>query len=418
MLTNVKELKAQIRKLKRELCCCEQNLESCPDLLTECETDLTECAGDLLAAEAALAECEETIATPLSFNNNKGTLISPISNFPTSTPSATNSTLNATGHSVTLIGKVIFSEGSGTKTISSAGGHIYFPLGTTTFAAVGSTIRVGVQDVAATGLEDTTFDVYADLAAGTDLLTSNVVAKIAMETGSKNITNGDIVAFSMEFTNRVNPDSVVITRRSAIGTWPALMPYLTQDTGAGIAKVTTQPPQIAIQFDDGTIGYMSDLIPTNTSAVTLTIGVGAESGLIFTLPINAELTAVFSLLGVASNADFNAILYSDPLGTPIIEDTVAIDASFTTGTTSLSTFHIDFPNSTLLKDTPYAIVLAPTVTNITMHLLVFNHSELRKITPLGENWTYGTRAGGVGPFVPTDTQLPGMALYVDNLTAG
>jgi len=43
--------------------------------------------------------------------------------------------------------------------------------------------------VASTGLEDGTFDVYADLVGGTDTITGSADQLTAMETGTKTITH-------------------------------------------------------------------------------------------------------------------------------------------------------------------------------------------------------------------------------------
>ena len=80
----------------------------------------------------------------------------------TSLASYTNfSAIAAAGRSIAVIGKLVLAAGTGSKTISSAGGKIYIgKIASRTFANAGSTLRIGIQDVTAgTGLEDGVFDV-------------------------------------------------------------------------------------------------------------------------------------------------------------------------------------------------------------------------------------------------------------------
>ncbi len=100
-----------------------------------------------------------------------------------------NATMDGAGESQAFIGKVFLEAGTGSKTISSAGGKIRWRSGTVTFANAGTNFRIGIQDVASTGLEDGTFDVYADLVGGTDTITGSADQLTAMETGTKTISH-------------------------------------------------------------------------------------------------------------------------------------------------------------------------------------------------------------------------------------
>ena len=65
----------------------------------------------------------------------------------TAIPSAAM-TIDAAVEAVHYTGQVFLEAGSGSKTISSAGGKIHWRTsGTVTFANAGTTIRIGLQDV-------------------------------------------------------------------------------------------------------------------------------------------------------------------------------------------------------------------------------------------------------------------------------
>ena len=75
----------------------------------------------------------------------------------------------------------------------------------------GSTnLRIGLQDVTpATGFEDGTFDVYADLVGGTDTIAEDVILATPMESGTKTVTHGDLLAIAIEMTAvLVEPDGI------------------------------------------------------------------------------------------------------------------------------------------------------------------------------------------------------------------
>jgi hypothetical protein len=332
-------------------------------------------------------------------------------------------TTDASGESRTFIG-VVYLEGGvsgGTKTISSSGGKVWWRTGgLITFANAGTNFRIGIQDVGATGLEDGTFDVYADLVGGTDTILANTTYGTAMETGSKTLTHGDTIAISFETTTRAGADSVQIVHNTTQG---SMFPYGTGDSGAGPAKAALCPNAV-IEFDDGTVGWIqgSMFLPITTTATFDSSSTPDERALIFTLPIKASITTVAArLASVAATDDFEYILYSDPLGTPVAVATVAIDADkiFPSGTSwVMGTFA---SASTLLPNVTYALAIRPTTTNpidSAQWDLGAGNEKLLRPSALGQNWYLGTRSDQTGAFTPTTTILPQIGMFLTQLDDG
>lgn len=355
-----------------------------------------------------------------SFPNSWGTIIMPSAGFPGDYATTSNTTINAAGESLTFIGRCFLTTGPGTsKVISSAGGKIYFKTGTVTLADAGTTLRVGIQDVAATGLEDGTFDVYGDYtSAGAP--TANAINSKAMSSGTKTINHGDLIAISIELTTWITPDSIVLERGPATPT--SSMPYVTQDT-TGTPVRNNQLPICTIEFDDGTMGWLGlnsfAHIAGPSSAFHLD-STPDEHALVFQIPFKVSCSgAILSLSALAVTDDFEIILYSDPLGTPVASRTVVVDADLL-GTTS-GLFEVIWATPiTLEANTNYAIGLRPTTTNsITYERLSFGagNGNLRKPTMLGTNWSLYTRSGNTGAFGGQDlTVLPQFGIIISQFS--
>jgi hypothetical protein len=358
-----------------------------------------------------------------SFPNKNGILITPHFNIHQGYSAINSMTMNAAGESNTIIGQVVLEGGSGSKTISSAGGKIHWRANTPiVFANAATNLRIGIQDVAATGLEDTTFDVYADLVGGTDIITASSLISTAMETGTKTISHGDRVAIAMEMTTRGGTDSVLA---AVTPTGQFVYPYGTRDT-ATLAK-SAQALLATIEFDDGTAGWIHPLyvLPGSTVyGVAQTFNSGStpdERALIFQLPFKATISGIYAILGsVASTDDFEAILYSNPLGTPVAESTITIDADYTDSAGSQTIFVGNLGSGyTLSANTLYAVAIRPTTANsIQTHDYAFGSTVLMKPTTLGSNWYLGTRSNQTGAFSTTTTTIPHIGLWLSQFDDG
>lgn len=334
--------------------------------------------------------------------------------------------IDAAGESAALIGRVHLTTGAATsKTISAAGGgKILWVAGATqTFSNGGTNLRIGINDVTgATGIEDGTHDVYADLVGGTDTITVSAVNTTTMEVGSKTIAHGDLVAVVIEMTTRGGTDSV---RVAIDNTNQSITPYSTIDTGSGPGKNSTNLPFITIVFDDGTHGWLGDESFAWTSAANTAFNSGStpdEQGLIVQYPWDFTAAGILMyLFGVGSADDFEAILYSDPLGTPAVIEAIAVDAS-TTYANDNSEVWVPLPFTTpreISRNTWYGIALRPTTANnVQLMQLSLGGAAARAVLPFGTNAALGTRTNQTGAFSTTTTLVPVFGLIPMSLADG
>lgn len=333
-------------------------------------------------------------------------------------------TLDAAGESAFIIGAVHLEGGAagGTKTISAAGsGKLYTRFGAVTFANGSTNLRMGLQDVdASTGIEDATFDVYADLVGGTDTITANTVRETTMTSGSKTLTHGDVIAIGCELTGRGGADSLVMQAVNHTTAAPSLFPYRTVDSGSGPAKGTGTLPMFTIVFDDGTRGWIDPFfcVNGNTGTAFAANSTPDERALVFELPFKAVLEGVDIFVGaIASGDDFEVVFYTDPTGTPVAAQTITVDPDLI-GANSSGWVRVKFTEVTLEADTLYAIAVRPTTNNaIQIYQVDFAFAALKGPTPLGDNWSLGTRSNQSGAFsLATDDELPTMSLYLNQLS--
>jgi hypothetical protein len=357
-----------------------------------------------------------------AFANYRGGLFSPAEPFGLNTSSATT-TLDAAGESCALIGYVNLSTGPGTsKTLSAAGGgFIHWPASTITFANGATNVRVGINDVSA-GLEDGTHDVYGDLAGGGGGITGSAMNRTAMTSGTKTINHGDLIAIVVEMTARGGADSVQVTRSGI--PQGALVPYGTHDIGSGPVRGLTSVMRAAIEFDDGTLGWMDGFVGCLLS-IQSAFSSGStpdEYALVFTLPFRASVSGLWGMMNAAAQPDdYEWNLYSDPLGTPVAERTLTHDADIGDVTTGGQVFSRPFTSAYIIEpNTPHAIALRPTTANtigfIAMHFGT-NGANIRKATALGTNWSMYSRTNQTGAFGSQDTtRLPMFGFWYDSLS--
>lgn len=243
---------------------------------------------------------------------------------------ATTPDLNATGEYLFCVGSLHILDGSASKTISAAGGgSLIWSTTGNTFADGSSVARLGIQDVAATGFQDGTFDVYKEFVGGVDTLpAAGEVLQSTMSSGSKTLSQGQDIAIGMEFTTRAGSDVIRVERVQQVslpplGTLNIGRPYATVNVGS--PDKTQSPPQFLIVFDDGTLGFIQTaplLYQVATSRTLLNYASGSspdEYVLGFTprIPFQASHFE-FDLSNVASADTFELNLYEDPFGTPSV----------------------------------------------------------------------------------------------------
>lgn len=343
-------------------------------------------------------------------------------------PQKSNSVMDAAGESVSFIGPVVLSSGPGTsKTISSAGGSIYWIPDTVTFANGTTNIRVGIQDVGAgTRLEDGVFDVQADLVGGTDTITADVPRATAMESGTKTIAHGDNIAIVIEMTARGGADAVSVGYQpDSVVNIPNV--YVGLDTGAG--PVATSGGAMAfLVFDDGTFGWLPGTVTAEPGTVSPTTATTPdEYATIFRVSVPTTVVGVTAVLDNVDTSDtFDVILYSDPLGTPVAERTTTAAPNVFLSNTADGLAPYYFTSSyTLTAGVDYAVAVRPTSANaISIYRFAFGASNgnLRASTMLGTSWSQGVRSDQTGAFTQDTTILscigPILGAFDDGVSAG
>lgn len=348
-------------------------------------------------------------------------------------PNPSPATMDAAGESTSYIGKVYLEAGSGSKTISAAGGgRIMWQAGTVTFNDSGTTLRVGINDVGATGVEDGTHDVYKDLVGGTDVITASSPHFATMGTGTKTLNHGDVIAIVIEMVSRGGSDTVQANGSSPNGGFfgQGLFPYRANDTGAGPTKTAVGPVGAAIEFDDGTLGWIDPFCPIPSNATT-TITFGSSStpdeyAAVFKLPFKfTARAAIFNLGFIASTDTFDIVVYSDPEGTPAVVQTITVNPALV-GATGYSSayFHItQFTTPiTFNPDTWYAVAVRPTSTNTIQigHIsLGSGNKKYKRALPFGENIKFSGRTNQTGAFTEVqDYFLPIFGLMISQAENG
>mgnify|MGYP001575285369 CR=1 FL=1 len=362
-----------------------------------------------------------------SLANTAGMWISSLTPFDMGS-NGTLSTMNAVGESGMFIGKIQTSDGASHVLSGAGSGKIYWKSGVTTFANAGTTLRVGVQDVASTGLEDGTFDVYKDLVGVTDTISGSSIIKTTMATGTKTIADGDLVAVGMEMIAWAGADS--ITFSSFFGNSFSTMnfPYATRDQGT-LAKYTSAPPSITIIFDDGAAGwihpfYMGYNYGSNPSVLSFASNTTPdEYAAVFKLPYKASLNQAALMIGNAAIADtYEVILYSDPLGTPVAERTVSVDPNYSGVSGTVGPYFAQFSSYILKPNTYYAVAARPTTTNsidIGYFDLGSGNDSLKIPSVFGNNILLSSRTDQTGAFAEVQTYyLPALYLNINKLDNG
>lgn len=345
----------------------------------------------------------------------------------TSAPASTEITMDAAGEGAIFVGRCLLEGGSGSKVISSAGGKIHWLVGASAnFAQAGTTLRLGIQDVSASGPPargDGNWDVYDDMVGGTDTLTSTTEKTTTMSNGSKTINHGDLIAVVWDMSSRQNPDSVRV--RYATPSAFLLRPTVTSVAAGPAYTIANGVPSVVIEFDDGTIGVIDGGWNTSTAAmlVTTTYNSGStpdEYALIFTPKHPMAVDAVRAMMQLAASGDFEFVLYSDAEGTPAVIETITVSVAQTGGTGVTRELMETFTQARVLAaGTKYAIAVRPTSAN---NVVVYRYA-VSAAAHWGGHWHdadcyVGSRSNQSGAFSPTLTERVFISLRQAQLDDG
>lgn len=362
----------------------------------------------------------QTLAHPILF--------SPMPQAPVYRNNLVGATMDAAGESSFAVGHIRLSTGVGTtKTLSSAGGKIHWRTGAVTFANGSSNLRLGVQDVTASGVNDDTWtsEPQADLVGGTDTITANTVMSTAIESGSRNITHGDFIAIGAELTARGGADSIVVaTINAGVAAYSS---HGAIDTGSGPA-LQSLSQMFTIEFDDGTIGTFDSVVP-HVYEARAAYGTGSnpdEYALVVQFPFTFQASGLYAhVANVVAADDFELLLYTDPLGSPSASKTLTFDSSLfavTSGNPGTVSRPFTSTDVTIAANTLYGIAIRPSTANTLSHHQInlgSGNANLRRATQLGTSWSGYSRDGNSGAFGSEETDiLPVLGIWAQGFDDG
>lgn len=171
------------------------------------------------------------------------------------------------------------------------------------------------------------------------------------------------------------------------------MPTVTTFLGGSYANLAGLPNAI-ITFSDGALGYFygSDVFSATGTRFWNSGSATKEYGQIYNLPFP---TKIYGLYGwVDPDDNFDMVLYSDPLGTPVAEKTIAFDLNIG-ASASGRRISVLFPTPYLLPaNTPVGAVYKPSSTGITAYYKTLNSATHRLADVWGASGYGISRASG------------------------
>lgn len=339
--------------------------------------------------------------------------------------STTTATINAAAENTFSICEVWLPGQTGNKTISAAGGGsiTFMAGGGNVLANAATEVRLGLQDVAATGLPDGTFDVYKAFIGGTDSITNSVLRNVAMATGTKTVAHGDLIAAGFEMLTRGGADAVGVARVTfAGGLFLGGFPY-----GILNGAQTSGMVPLRFNFDDGTIGWCNTVpLLYNVGAAETSINFNSGSATdeyisTFSFNVPVRVTAVGTRVsGIAVSNDFEAIVYTTPYGTPVAHTTRTFNGDELFDSPGMATIVLNPPIDLAINTKIGIAARATSVNNITWEYrnLTSGFEILKDTQPFATVQMAG-RADQTGAFVETQTyHLPVFAVWISAFEGG
>ena len=296
--------------------------------------------------------------------------------------------------------------------------RIGFRTGTVT---TGDTLKVSFQDVStADGNPDGTPDQFRTQAVGDGddnvWFRSGLVTSDGTNGGTlRTVVRGELVAAVIEFDSFVagnlNIASTALLASDTLGG-----SYLTHFTAAW-AKSRAVSAAVAVEYDDGSFGYIPNTLPavTKTSTNFNSGSTPDEVALKFSHPVPLRVNGFW--FASAVSGDFDVILY-DSDGTTALA-TFTGDKDVSTPSTAAALFAAPFSASvSLLANTFYRIALRPsTVTNCSRIDFTVNAAAVLDQMSGGQNFHYSERTNA-GAWTDTTTKRPLLGVIVDGQDDG
>lgn len=325
--------------------------------------------------------------------------------------SSTTVTIDAANEASMFIGHVVTSDG-GSHTIDTTGSSsLQWRTGTVVFANAGTTVKVGLAAVdmgngpparAVNVTNVITFDVARSMTGGGGGIVGDSWQTHVPTTGTKTIANGDLAAFAVQATARAGADAVRPTVLAALGgyNFPQVTNYL-----GGTYTGSVQLGTAIIVFSDGALGwfYGSEVFSTVTTRTFASADSPNEYGQLYDLPFPYKIYGIYGIID--PDADFDVVLYSDPLGTPAAERTVAVDAN-TVAAAAGKYISVLFPSPySTTANQKVAAVLKPGASNVSTYFKTLAHADHRVANAWGTSGYGVSRSGGTGAFANANSSL-------------
>lgn len=324
----------------------------------------------------------------------------------------TTNTMDAADEATIYIGQVFTSDGASHTIDTTGSSSLQWRTSTVTFANGGTTVVVGLAAVdtgagppgrASNTTNVINFDVSKSLTGGGGGVTTDAWQTHVPDTGTKTIANGDFVAFAVQMTARGGADSVRAAIQSASSSVhrPTVTGYI-----GGSYTALSGVPNCIIVFSDGALGYFygGSVFSTINTRTWNTGGAVDEYGQLYNFPFPMKIHGIYG--HIDSDADCNIVLYSDPLGTPVAEKTVSIDANAVSGTTGRM-FQVLFSSPyTYAPNTNIGAVFSPGASNVSAYYRTLANADHRVADVWGTSG-YGIQraATGVGAFADSNSSL-------------
>lgn len=332
-----------------------------------------------------------------------GSLLVPIGpgfNSGTNQPTNTTTTLDATNEALIFVGQIVTSDGASHTIDTTGSSSIGWRTASVTFANGGTTVKVGLAAVdttngppvrAAHASDVITFDVNAAFTGGGGGITANAWQTSVPTAGTKTVANGDFIAMAVQMTARGGADSIQVAGGVTDQTYHR--PAATQLLSSTYTALGRSPIAI-ITFSDGALGYFygSNVSSTQSSRTWNSGSATKEYGQLYKLPFPVN---VYGLYGwAAPTADFDIVLYSDPLGTPVAEKTISMDSN-AVANVSGARFSVLFASPyTTTADQNIGAVFKPGASNITAYYRTLASATHRIVDPWGTEGYGISRASG------------------------
>ncbi len=333
-------------------------------------------------------------------------------------PSLSSAVLDAVNEALIGYGQLYWADG-GTHTVDTTGsssiGYRITSGSGYVMADAGTTIKVGIAAVDTTAAiparavnvaDVITFDVFRSSAGNSGDFATSTWNRFVPTSGTKTIVHGDLIAIAVQMTARGGVD--VFNAQYCSAEYTPASPAVTTFVG-GAYSAPGALPNFEVIASDGTKGWFFGTCLVTDSLPTITwsnASSPSEYANYINLPFPVRVHGL--ILGSGTTGDWDATLYSDPLGTPVLERSYSVDANTVADSTGNRYLPLLLSSPYDVKaNTPIAVGMKPTTATTVNAMYVDQESGLsidQAAYTLGNNCYAITRSGGTGAFAAFSSQ--------------